>query len=149
MHLQMSALSGYCHFLVKEGVLQSNPVRNVRRPKMEKRLPEYYTEPSMEAYLADTAHAAGEEELRLLLAGKPGDKLSKELYGRRLRRLIISILYGCGIRRAELISLQTGQVDAARQTLRIRGKGDKMRKCKKEKCNSLHIIYFFCSIIDG
>ena len=40
----MSALSGYCRFLVKEGALASNPAKVVKRPKMEKRLPEYYTE---------------------------------------------------------------------------------------------------------
>ena len=40
VHLHMSALSGYCNFLVREGALKSNPVRGIKRPKMEKRLPE-------------------------------------------------------------------------------------------------------------
>ena len=38
VHLHMSALSGYCNFLIKEGVLKSNPVRGIKRPKMEKRI---------------------------------------------------------------------------------------------------------------
>ena len=97
VHLQMSALSGYCNYLIKEGVLKSNPVRTVKRPKMEKRLPEYYTENAMDAYLQESAHAAGEEELQILLTTDPQSKLAKELYERRLRRLIISILYTCGI----------------------------------------------------
>ena len=63
VHLQMSALSGYCNYLIKEGVIKSNPVRTVKRPKMEKRLPEYYTENAMDLYLKETEHAAGEEEL--------------------------------------------------------------------------------------
>ena len=100
VHLHMSALSGYCNYLIKQGKLKSNPVRGVKRPKMEKRLPEYYTEKSMEDYLKETAHAAGEEELQILLSLKPGDKLASELYNRRLRRLIISLLFGTGIRRA-------------------------------------------------
>ena len=128
VHLQMSALSGYCNFLIKEGVLKSNPVRTVKRPKMEKRLPEYYTENAMEQYLRETAHAAGEEELRLLESAGPTSKMAKELYERRLRRLIVSLLYGCGIRRAELIGLRRDQVDRQRQTLRVKGKGDKMRE---------------------
>ncbi|MBP5482785.1 MAG: tyrosine-type recombinase/integrase [Bacteroidales bacterium] len=128
VHLQMSALSGYCNYLIKEGALKSNPVRTVKRPKMEKRLPEYYTENAMDKYLEESAHAAGEEELQILLAGKPSDDLSKELYNRRLRRLIISMLYGTGIRRAELIGLKIGQIDQTRQTLRVKGKGDKMRE---------------------
>ena len=128
VHLHMSALSGYCNFLIKEGVLKANPVRGIKRPKMEKRLPEYYTEKSMEEYLAASAHGAGKEELAILLSMKPGDKLASELYNRRLRRLIISLLYAKGIRRAELIGLKRNQVDQGRQTLRVRGKGDKMRE---------------------
>ena len=128
VHLHLSALSGYCNYLIKEGKLKSNPVRTVKRPKMEKRLPEYYTEKSMEEYLAASAHAAGEEELDILKSLKPGDKLASELYNRRLRRLIISLLYATGIRRAELIGLQRNSVDTGRKTLRVRGKGDKMRE---------------------
>ncbi len=128
VHLHLSALSGYCNYLIKEGKLKSNPVRTVKRPKMEKRLPEYYTEKSMEEYLAASAHAAGEEELDILKSLKPGDKLASELYNRRLRRLIVSLLYTTGIRRAELIGLQRNSVDTGRKTLRVRGKGDKMRE---------------------
>ena len=128
VHLHLSALSGYCTFLIKEGELRSNPVRTVKRPKLEKRLPEYYTENAMDAYLQETAHAAGEDELALLLTTEADSKLAKELYERRLRRLIISLLYSCGIRRAELIGLQRKSFDPARQTLRVKGKGDKMRE---------------------
>ena len=128
VHLHLSALSGFCHYLMKEGALQSNPVRIVRRPKMEKRLPEYYTERSMEEYLQQSAHAASQDELELLLSTDPISKLSKELYNRRLRRLIVNLLYVSGIRRAELIGLQNGSVDFARGSLRVVGKGDKMRE---------------------
>ena len=128
VHLHMSALSGYCNFLIKEGRMKANPVRGIKRPKMEKRLPEYYTEKSMEEYLAASAHAAGEEELAILMSLKPGDKLASELYNRRLRRLIISLLYATGMRRAELIGLKRNQLDQARKTLRVLGKGDKMRE---------------------
>ena len=128
VHLHMSALSGYCNFLMKEGVLSSNPVRGIKRPKMEKRLPEYYTEKSLAEYLEASAHGAGKEELEVLESLKPGEKLADELYNRRLRRLIVSLLYATGIRRSELIGLQLRSVDSARQTLRVRGKGDKMRE---------------------
>jgi len=128
VHLHMSALSGYCNYLIKQGKLKSNPVRTVKRPKMEKRLPEYYTEGAMEAYLRQSEHAAGEEELNILLSTDPQSTLAKELYERRLRRLIISILYNAGIRRAEIITLQHKSLDRGRNTLRVKGKGDKMRE---------------------
>ena len=128
VHLHMSALSGFCGFLMKEGVLKSNPAKAVKRPKMEKRLPEYYTEQAMDTYLTESAHEADTDELQVLLSTAPGSKLAKELYNRRLRRLIVSILYTCGIRRAELIGLQIQSVDTGRKTLRVLGKGDKMRE---------------------
>ena len=128
VHLHMSALSGYCNFLIRQGVLKSNPVRGIKRPKMEKRLPEYYLQKSMDEYLSATAHAAGEDELQILLHTDPKDPLAQTLFKRRLHRLIIVILYETGIRRAELIGLRKDGVDAARQSLRVLGKGDKMRE---------------------
>ena len=130
VHQHMSVLSGFCRFLMLKGVLKSNPARNVKRPKMEKRLPEYYQEKSMDAYFEATDHWAGEDELEILLSYGPApkDKAAVEIYRHRLRRLIISLLFGIGIRRAELIGLKTNSFDPARQVMRVLGKGDKMRE---------------------
>ena len=130
VHQHMSVLSGFCRFLMMKGVLKSNPARNVKRPKMEKRLPEYYQEKSMDRYFEATDHWAGEDELEILLSYGPApkDKTAIDIYRHRLRRLIISLLYGIGIRRAELIGLKVGSFDPARQVMRVLGKGDKMRE---------------------
>ena len=130
VHQHMSVLSSFCRFLMQKGVLKSNPARTVKRPKMEKRLPEYYQEKSMGAYFKATEHWAGEDELEILRSYGPAptDKTAVEIYRARLRRLIVSILYGTGIRRAELIGLQVDSFDPARQILRVLGKGDKMRE---------------------
>ena len=50
VNLHLSVLSGFCKFLMKEGLLASNPVRLVSRPKQEKRLPVFYREDAMKAY---------------------------------------------------------------------------------------------------
>lgn len=128
VHLQMSALSSFCSYLVREGVIGSNPVRVVKRPKMEKRLPEYYEADLLAEYLLESAHGAGEDELELLLALPEDDKTRVELYRRRLRRLIMVLLYTTGIRRAELIGLRRDSLDFGRKTLRVLGKGDKLRE---------------------
>ena len=107
----LSVLSGFSRYLMKEGVLQSNPVRLVKRPKAEKRLPLFYKDKSMEAYFESTK---GDPEFGS--------------YEQKLKRLIVSMLASCGLRRAELISLNVGSVDFSRQVLRVRGKGDKMRE---------------------
>ncbi|MBR2225193.1 MAG: tyrosine-type recombinase/integrase, partial [Bacteroidales bacterium] len=130
VHQHMSVLSGFCRFLMLKGTLKSNPARNVKRPKMEKRLPEYYQEKSMDAYFEATDHWAGEDELEILRSYGPApeDKAAVEIYRHRLRRLIISLLFGIGIRRAELIGLKADSFDPARQVMRVLGKGDKMRE---------------------
>lgn len=111
VNLHLSVLGGYCRYLVKTGVLETSPASLLARPKQEKRLPEFYREDSLAEYFESTK-------------GVPeyGD------YPSKLRRIIISLLFGTGIRRSELISLNRDSVDFSRRTLRVRGKGDKMRE---------------------
>ena len=127
----LSVLSGFCRFLMLEGLLKSNPVRLVARPKNEKRLPVFFRDESMEKYFADTEYAVSEDSLELLRslgAGAQERKLASELYERRLRRLVVSFLHGTGLRRAELASLDVRNLDFSRNVFRVTGKGDKMRE---------------------
>lgn len=131
VNLHLSVLSGFCRFLMTQGALKSNPVRLVTRPKAEKRLPEFYRDDAMERYFSDTAYAVSEDSLELLRsfgAGAQDARLARTLYERRLRRLIVSVLHGTGIRRAELASLDVRSLDCGRNVLTVIGKGDKMRE---------------------
>lgn len=123
--LHLSVLSGFCRFLMREKMLTANPVRVVAKPKVEKRLPVFYREESMNDYFAATDCDASEENLALITGA---DKASEEAYSRRLERLIVSMLYSTGMRRAELIGLRVGDVDFSRRTLTVLGKGDKVRE---------------------
>ena len=125
VNMHLSVLSGFCRYLMKAGVLKSNPARLISRPKVEKRLPVFYRDESMEDYFDSTESNASSENLELVTGG---DKLSKEIYSRRLARLIVSMLYSTGIRRSELIGLTVGSVDFSRKTMMVCGKGDKMRE---------------------
>ena len=107
----LSVLSGFCRFLMKEGLLSSNPVRQVRRPRQQSRLPEFYRDSSLQEYFESTKGV-----------------MEYGSYEAKLRRMIVSILASTGIRRAELISLDVGSVDFSRHTLRVKGKGDKIRE---------------------
>ena len=109
--LHLSVLSGFCRFLMKQGLLESNPVRLVARPKQEKRLPVFYREDAMQQYYEQTKGV-----------------LEYGRYEDQLRRMILGMLYGTGIRRSELISLNRSSVDLSRRVLRVRGKGDKIRE---------------------
>lgn len=126
--LHLSVLSGFARFLMREGLLASNPVRLVPRPKKEKRLPDFFREDSIKEYLAATEADAGEDTLELLLALAPGDKTALHLYQRRLARLIVSLLYSTGLRRSELVGLNRGDLDLRRGAIDVTGKGNKMRE---------------------
>lgn len=109
--LHLSVLSGYCRFLVRQGRMDSNPVRLVPRPKQEKRLPVFFREEAMSRYFEQTGAVP-----------RFGN------YEAMLSRLIVSVLYNTGIRRSELIGLRRGSFDPARRQLSVLGKGDKMRQ---------------------
>lgn len=128
VHQHLSVLSGFAKFLVKKGVLESNPVRVVRKPKAAKRLPVHYRQEEMEKYMEESAWQASAENLDLLLSyGGLKAPAARDLYELRLYRLIIGLLYGTGVRRAELIGLQIQSFDSSRGILHVLGKGDKMR----------------------
>ena len=127
VNLHMSALSGFCRFLMKEEVLASNPVKLVAKPKVEKRLPAFFKAEAMNDYLSRTSHFLDPSGVEAFLDGWH-TKSGKEYYDGMLSRMIIAILYSLGLRRAELIGLTVGDVDFGRNVVKVRGKGDKMRE---------------------
>ena len=123
----LSALSGFCRFLIKRGRLDSNPINLISRPKVEKRLPHFYTGESMSEYFDSTSHFASQEDLDAFVHA-PSSKEGEMSYRRRLARLIMSLLYSLGVRRSELVGLTVGSVDFGRNVVKVLGKGDKMRE---------------------
>lgn len=107
----LSVLSSYCKYLIRQGKLDTNPVRIVSKPKVEKRLPIFYRESSMEEYFNSTKGV-----------------LEFGSYENALNRMIISLLFDTGMRRSELISLNDSSIDFSRKIIKIKGKGDKMRE---------------------
>ena len=127
VNLHLSVLSGFCRFLIKEGKLKSNPVHLVPKPKVQKRLPTFFRKEAMDAYFSCTDIYASREYLDILLSDV-SEEHRKELYEKRLARLIVSMLYGLGLRRSELVSLDIHNVDFGRKVVKVRGKGDKTRE---------------------
>ena len=127
VRLHMSALSGFCRFLVKEGHMNSNPVRLVPKPKVEKRLPQFFRMEAMQEYFANTEINTSKEYLEGFLVS-PHSKQGKKLYEDRLARLIISMLFSTGLRRSELIALDIRDIDFGRKVAKVLGKGNKMRE---------------------
>jgi len=113
VNLLLSALSTYCNFLIRGGIIPSNPVSSVPRPKQEKKLPVFYTENAVGSYF-DLKHRS--------VAENPDDFPLLRSY------MIMLILYSTGIRRAELCGLKIEDFDFGRHLLKVTGKGDKQRE---------------------
>lgn len=118
VNLRLCALSTYCSFLVRQGILSSNPVKKITRPKTDKPLPKFYTEEAMENYF-DKSESMLQDSLGE--DGKPDFRLLRN-------RMIMLVLYTTGMRRAELCSLKEVNFDPHRHNFRIVGKGDKPRE---------------------
>ncbi|MEJ2201202.1 MAG: tyrosine recombinase XerC [Desulfuromonadaceae bacterium] len=103
---KLSALRSFFAFLVREGLLESNPGDLVSTPRQEKYLPRTLS--------VDEAYA--------LLAGSCPD----DLLGLR-NRAIVELLYSSGLRVGELTALNLSSLDLAEGLVRVRGKGNKER----------------------
>ena len=97
----------FFRWLQSRGFLAQDPAALLETPRPELRLPETMDEKIM----AELIESVSPEE---------------EPYGSR-DRAILELLYGCGLRVSELISLRLDAYDAKEQFLRVTGKGDKTR----------------------
>ena len=140
-----SVLSSFCVYLIKTGVINSNPVHLVTRPKIEKRLPEFYRKEAMDEYWNTTEYFASKESLDAFLQAPHSDS-GKSLYESRLARVLLSTLYSLGIRRSELIGMTIGSVDFCRKILKIHGKGDKMREIPLVASLSQEILLYLKAV---
>ena len=103
---KLAALRGYFRFLVKERVLSTNPAALLRSPKPKRKLPVFLTTDEVDRLIAvpDVSTHLGQRD-----------------------RTILELLYSCGLRISELLSLTRETVDLHEQLLRVVGKGNKER----------------------
>jgi integrase/recombinase XerC len=102
---RLSALRTFFNYLLREGVLRANPAREVQAPKAGKRLPQTIDVDQMTRLLAFRTDA--QLEVR--------DKAIMELF------------YSSGLRLSELVGLNLTDIDLRDRTVRVTGKGNKMR----------------------
>ena len=102
---RLSACRTFFRYLLREKAIRSNPVTDVSAPKTRKRLP---------------SNLDADRMARLL--DIPGDS---PIVNRD--RAILELLYSSGLRLAELVDLDLGDVDLDDRTVRVTGKGNKDR----------------------
>src|ERR1700747_810960 len=103
----LAAVRSLYRWLAQEGVVEQNPAKLVSTPKLPKKLPRVPTIEEMNGVLdgAMPEVAAFPERDRLLL----------------------ELLYGCGIRNSELTGIDVDDIRTSAEAILIRGKGKKER----------------------
>lgn len=102
---ELSAIRSFFNYLLREGIAGHNPAQDIPAPKSPRKLPQ----------TLDVDQAAHLVEI-------PGnhDEAVRD-------RAIMELMYSSGLRLAELVGLDCGDVDMQDATVRVTGKGAKTR----------------------
>jgi integrase/recombinase XerC len=103
---KLASLRTFFQFLVREGVLEINPAKQVATPRIERKLPN---------------HLSMEDAVRFIETPDVNTDL-----GRR-DRAIIEFLYATGIRVGELVNIDLRDIDFREKLVRVTGKRKKQR----------------------
>ena len=106
---KLSALRSFYKFMVSRGWVKDNVASTISSPKLPQPLP----------------RGIGVDHVFQLLESEPPDSKNVQLEIRD--KAIAELLYGAGIRAAELVNLDVADVDHRRDTIRVFGKGRKER----------------------
>jgi integrase/recombinase XerC len=104
---KVTSVKGFFKYLMKEQAVSNNPALNLPLPKIRKKLPFFLEESNLNHLLDDGFFTNGFRGVR--------DKL------------IISLLYGTGIRLAELLQLKDSDVYTKEYLIKVLGKRQKER----------------------
>lgn len=107
---KLSATRSFFRFLHREDRIPANPASGLRSPKAEQRLPGYAGRGALEAVFAHAESRSAEGGLRAT---------------RNL--LVLELLYGSGLRLAEVQGLDLADIDRSSGQMRVLGKGRKER----------------------
>lgn len=104
---KFSALRTFYAYLLKQGVVANSPLQDITLPKIHKSLPSFVRP----------------DEMDLLL----DEKVADDDFSALRDKLILSILYMTGMRRAELVGLLDKDVDTQAMQIKVTGKRNKQR----------------------
>ncbi|MBE6193457.1 MAG: integrase [Rikenellaceae bacterium] len=108
MNRELSSIKSFFKYLRKIGVIKSNILKRIGSLKVSQPLPVFVPQSRMEEMLKDVKEQSYEHDI-----------ISQR------NSIIISLLYGCGIRLAELLRITLGDISDG--AVKIYGKGGKER----------------------
>lgn len=107
---KLSAVRSFFRYLHREEIVEANPARTVRAPKLQKTLPAWLTRAQVEK-LFDVAES----------------RASRNTFRGTRDHAIVELFYSTGMRLSELHALDTTHVDLVGEQARVMGKGRKER----------------------
>ena len=105
------ALSSFYNFLVNKNIIPQNPVNNISKPKIPKRIPQYVKS----------------KDLNVDILNEDFENNATSDFEPMRNILIIEMLYQTGMRRSELVNLKNEDIDLYRKTIKVLGKRNKER----------------------
>jgi len=103
----VSALKGFFKYLFMNDYITKNPMRNIKTPKVAKKLPFFFSEAEIQT-----------------LCNLPDTRTIKGIRD----RAILELFYSSGLRISELTNLKLTDLDTVQKWVSVIGKGDKQRK---------------------
>ena len=104
---KIAALRTFYKFLVQQGTIDRNPMLKIRSLRESKQLPHFVDERQLNQVLDGSGFPAGFEGVR--------------------DQLVLELLYGTGIRLAELLGMDQNSISRFDKTIKITGKRNKQR----------------------
>ena len=101
----LSAIRSFYRYLIEEGKVKNNPAEGIIAPKTERKLPKVLD---------------ADQTVQLVEINEQDDLAIRD-------RAILELIYSSGLRLAELIGLNMGDIDFADRIITVTGKGKKMR----------------------
>lgn len=121
----ISTIKSFCNFLVNKKYVNVSPGKALEGPRISKKLP----------------NTLSLKEINSLIGGIN----INEPEGKR-NRLILEILYGCGLRVSELIQLKYSDINIKEEYINILGKGNKRRFIPINEYCKIYLKYYIDNI---
>jgi len=105
---KLSTLRSYYKYCMRNGLVDNNPLAHVKAPKVPKRLPVFVDDHKLDELLDSEFYF-------------------NNSFSSVRDKMVIEMLFGAGIRLAELLSLKEIDIDYYGETVKVLGKGNKER----------------------
>ncbi len=116
-----ATIRSFLAWAVRENLITTNPAIRLQSPKREQRLPHILQNNQIERIFQPTPQPPPAPD------DKNPEPTAEQLALADRDKLILELLYATAIRVGELVSLDIGDIDLDRRTLRVIGKGNKER----------------------